>query len=186
MKKIYTLGFVLMVLLSMTMSAAALQYKEKTLDNGGGAFAVWSDGSTNTNLDVFKTQGGTNIYVNICTADYSYCSKSGSLSILENVFDIDKKLNTATLSTVQIPLLNTSTGEYVETITIQAQWTGVGDPLKSSYTSTYKSGDLTTKFSSDTTFRDATATGAINDEELGTSQYASLNWFKSVSIMTIK
>jgi hypothetical protein len=43
MKRIYTMGFVLMVLLSMTLSATALQYKQRTLDNGDDANAVWFD-----------------------------------------------------------------------------------------------------------------------------------------------
>ena len=184
MRKTYTLGFVLIVLLSMTMSAAALQYKEKTLDNGGGASASWSDSNTNTFLDVFKAQGVTNIYVNVCTNDFSSC-KFGNLITQENVLDTDKKLNTATLSPTKIDLYDSNTNT-VETVTIQAQWTGVGDLTKSSSTSTYKSGDITIKFSSDTTFRDATATGAINDQELGTSQGAGLSLFKSVSITTVK
>ncbi len=36
MKKLYALGLALVVLLSITMSAAALEFKQKTIDNGEG------------------------------------------------------------------------------------------------------------------------------------------------------
>ncbi len=52
MKKIYTLGLVLMVLLSMTLSAAALESKTIFRQNGDAAVASWSspDRSTFTDL----------------------------------------------------------------------------------------------------------------------------------------
>ncbi len=184
MKKICTIGYVLMVLLSMTMSATALEFKQKTLNNGDAGFASWSDGSTTTSLSVFETQGETDIFVDICTADFSSC-KFGSIFTLENVFDVDKKLNTATLAPVKIDMFDFNTGT-VETITIQAQWTGVGDLTKSSFTLKSKSGDFTAKFSDDSVFRDASATGSINSQDLGTSEKAQLIGFKSVSITTIK
>ncbi len=182
MKKIYTLGFVLMVLLSMTMSAAALEFKQKTLNNGDAASAAWSDGSTSTFLSVFQTQGQTNIFVDVCTA---FSCKFGSIFTIDNVFDVDKKLNTATLAPVKIDLFDFNTGT-VETVTIQAQWTGVGDLTKSSFTLKSKSGDFTAKFSDDTLMRDASATGSINGQDLGTSQFANLFSFKDVSIITVK
>ncbi len=43
---------------------------------------------------------------------------------------------------------------------------------KSSSTSTSKSGDITEKFSDDTKFRNANATGSMNDQELVTSESA--------------
>ncbi len=184
MKKSYTVVFALMVLLSMTMSAAALEFKQKTLNNGDAGFASWSDGSTSTSLSVFETQGETDIFVDICTADFTSC-KFGFIFTQENVFDVDKKLTTATLFPVKIDLFDFNTGT-VETVTIQAQWTGVGDLTKSSFTLKSKSGDFTAKFSDDTLMRDASATGSINGQELGTSQKAQLLKFKDVSIITIK
>ncbi len=184
MKKIYTLGLVLMVLLSATLSATALQYKQKTLSNGDEASAVWSDGITNTFLNVFEAQGETDIYIETCTADFSSC-KFGSKFTQEDVFDVNKKLTTATLSSVNFQLIDINTGA-VENVNIQAQWTGVGDVTKSSSTNTIKSGDITEKFSSGTASRNANATGTINSQELGTSNNAEISEFKSVSIITIK
>ena len=43
MRKIYTLVFALMVLLSVTMSAAALESKTIFRQNGVAAVASWSD-----------------------------------------------------------------------------------------------------------------------------------------------
>jgi hypothetical protein len=181
MKKLYVIAFALMVLLSMTLSALALQYKQKTLDNGGSASATWSDSSSNTDLSVYSSQGQTFFYLTVC--DSVTCKVGYPLGNV--VLDINKQLKTATLSPVQIQLYDINTGTY-EISTIQAQWTGTGDPIKGSYTTTSKSGDYTTKFSSDTAYRSATATGAINSLQLGTSQSATISWFKSVSITKVK
>lgn len=186
MKQIYTVGFALMVLLSMTMSAAAsVQYKQKTIDNGYSADALWSDISSNTYLNVYEYQGQTQIYVDICAADYSSC-KLGTTFTSNNVFDENKKLSTATLSSVTIDMVDTSTGLYVDTLTIQAGWTGVGSLTTTKSTSSTKSGDITSKYSSHTLFTSATSTGTINGQSLGTSQFADLYHFDSVSIITIK
>jgi hypothetical protein len=176
MKKLYVIAFALMVLLSMTLSASALQYKQKTLENGGSASATWSDGTTSTYLDVYTTQSQTYFYLTVC--DLVSCKYGYPIGNV--VLDINKQLKTATLSPIQIQLYGSNT------VTLQAQWTGVGDTTTGSYTSTSKSGDYTSKFSQDTVYRSATATGAINGQDLGTSQYATISWFKSVSIITVK
>lgn len=181
MKKLYVIAFALMVLLSITLSASALQYKQKTLENGGSASATWSDGITNSDLEVYTSQGQTFFYFTACD---SVTCKVGS-PIGNVVLDINKQLKTATLSPVQMQLYDYNTGTY-EIVTLQAKWTGVGDTTKGSYTTTSKSGDYTSKFSSDTVYRSATATGAINGQDLGTSQTAFMYWFKSVSITTVK
>jgi hypothetical protein len=51
MKKTCTIVVALTVLLSMTISVTALQYKQKTLSNGDGAFAEWSVGNMDTSLN---------------------------------------------------------------------------------------------------------------------------------------
>lgn len=187
MKKLYVIIFALMVLLSMTLSASALQYKQKTLENGGEAYATWSDSSTYAYLDVYASQGQTNIYFEVCTLDSqgNIISCKSGYPMGKVVLDINKKLETATLSPIQIQLYDSNTGTY-EIVTLQAQWTGVGDTTKGSYTSTSKSGDYTSKFSQDTVYRSATASVAINGQNLGTSQYGTISWFKSVSIITVK
>jgi hypothetical protein len=180
MKKAYTLGFVLMVLFSMTMSAAALDSKTIFRQNGNAADASWSspDGSTFTGLSVSKTDDGTDVFVFISTPT---TFKFGFIFTQEDVFDINNKLTTATLSPVKVDLFDLSTGT-VETITIQAQWTGFGDLTKSSSKFTSKSGEFVEKFSDSSTIRAATATGSINGQDLGTSDFADLINFKSASI----
>jgi len=187
MRKIYTLVFALMVLLSVTMSAAALESKTIYRQNGVAAVASWSDetpdGTTFTDLQADETNGGTDVFVFINTPT---TFKSGSILTQEDVFDINNKLTTATLSPVQMSLsiFNSSTGEFIgeETITIQAQWTGVGDLTKSSSKFMSKSGEFTEKFSDSSIIRDASATGSINGQELGISDFAELIKFKSASM----
>ncbi len=107
MKKIYTTVLTLMVLLSATLSVEALQYKQKTLSNVDGAYAYWSNGSTSTYINVNEAQGETSIYVDICTA--ASC-KQGFVITQENVFNTNKKLTTATLSSVNFQLIDYNTG----------------------------------------------------------------------------
>ena len=179
MKKIYTIGFALVVMLSMVMSAAAFE-KIITRENGEAAVASWStpDGSTFTGLQAVKTKDGTDIFVFISTPT---TFKFGSTSTQEDVFSINKKLTTATLSPVELDLFDYNTGE-VETITVQAQWTGKGDLIRNSFRFMSKSGEFVAKFSASSTMREATATGSINDDDLGTSNSAQLIAFKSASM----
>jgi hypothetical protein len=188
MKKIYVITLALMVLFSMTLSASALQYKQKTLENGYEVDATWSDSSTNTYLSVYNSQGQESIYFDVCTLDSqgNIVSCEHGYPIGNVVLDINKQLKTATLSPVQVNMYDYYTGSYDRTVTLQAQWTGIGDTIKGSYTSTSKLGDYTAKFSSDTVYRIATAKGTISGYDLGTSQFATMSLFKSVVITTVK
>jgi hypothetical protein len=177
MKKIYTLGVILMVLLSMTMSATALESKTTTRQNSDSASAFWSDGTNSTSLFVSETNDDTFIYVYKCE---SFICDFGSTVENLNVLKINGNLNSATLSPVTVTTL------FFGPLTIEAKWEGVGDVTKSSSQSMLKFGDFTVKFSSDSAFRDATATGSINGNDLGTSNSASLSNDKSVTMTTEK
>ncbi|KCZ71534.1 hypothetical protein ANME2D_02267 [Candidatus Methanoperedens nitroreducens] len=183
MRKLYMLAFALMVLLSMTMGALALESKTIYRQNGASASAEWSETvgnvDTYTYLSVFKTNDGTDIYTSICTyMEGSYSCKWGYKFTQESVFNIDNKLKSATLSDVQVDLYDWDT-YTVETVTVKVVWTGVGDVTKGSYKSISKYGDYIGKYSDRSTFSEATATGSINDQELGTSDFGTLIKFKS-------
>ena len=109
MKKIYAFTFALMVLLTMAMSAEALEYKTISRDNGVSGNAYWiettGDINTETNLYVTESNGGTYISLYIYTYDMmtgTWSDKWGSMSTQDDVFSMDKKLNSASLSDVQI------------------------------------------------------------------------------------
>lgn len=187
MKKLYAVVFALMVLISVAMSAAALESKTIYRQNGLSAYASWSemttDGIADTYLNVAETDDGTDIYLSVCTSDSSgnYSCKWGYKFTTDNVFEIDGKLNSASLSAVQVDLYDWYS--YTpETTTIQAQWTGVGDTSKGSYKSISKYGDYISKYSDSSTYREATATGTRDGHDLGASAYAGLVKFKSVSM----
>ncbi len=187
MKKLYTFVFALMVLFSMTMSAAALESKTIFRQNGHAATASWSnntsDGIIFTDLSVTKTKDGTDIFMSICKQDLTgnFTCKSGFNSFQQNIFSIDKDLSTATLSPVKVDLFNPDTST-VEIITVQAQWTGFGDLTESTSKFMSKSGEFIEKFSGRSTIREATATGSINEQDLGTSDFAMLIQFRSASM----
>jgi len=196
MKKLFTGVFVLMVLLSLTISAEAFDSKSIYRDEGMGASAGWSEnynGLYNDKyINVMETDDGTDISVYISTYDEDtefWSDKWGYMFTQEDVFTIDKKLESATLSPVDIELYayiydsNTDTYTYtVETVIIAAQWTGDGDLMKSSSTSIFRYDDFFSKYSDKSSFREATATGSINEVDLGPSDYGELVKFKSVSM----
>lgn len=188
MKKLFTGVFVLMVLLSLAISAEAFESKEIYRDEGTAAYASWSEYTEGVYTDKFiqatTSNDGTDIFVYIWTYDENtgdWSDKWGYMFTQEDVFEIDNKLESATLSPVDIELFDWNTGT-VETITIAAQWTGEGDVMKSSFKDISKYDDFMSKYSDKSSFREATATGSINDEDLGTSDYGELIKFKSVSM----
>lgn len=187
MKKLYAVVFALMVLLPTVLSAAALESKTINRQNGISASASWSErtanGTADTYLNVAETDDGTDVFVSVCTSDSTgnYSCKWGYKFTTENIFDMDRKFNSATLSAVQVDLYDWYS-YTVEPTTIQAQWTGVGDTSKGSYKSISKYGDYVSKYSDSSTYRDATATGTRDGQDLGTSIYAGLVKFKSASM----
>jgi hypothetical protein len=91
----------------------------------------------------------------------------GSKSTIENIFDMDKQLDTATLSPVSINMYNI-TGAFVKTINIQTQWTGIDSVQTDKY--------INVKFYE----RNATATGSENDVDMGHTNYAKLERYEGV------
>lgn len=192
MKKLYTIGFVLMVLFSMTMSVEALEYKTIYRQNGMAAYAYWIGSTpeglnTDTFLAVTESNSGTDIYLSICTYDTtSWSCKSGYKFIQGDIFSIDKKLNSASLKSVQIDMFQWSCdGDNcwetpTDPATVEATWTGIGDTSKGSYKWMSKYGDYISKGSGSSLSRYATAQGLINGNDLETSNNGELAKFKSV------
>lgn len=188
MKKLYTLVFALMVLISMTVSVEALEYKTIFRQSGLSAYADWTETNdtaiTYTDLFVTKTNDGTDVGVSICTYDSTTGTgscKSGYTFTQTDIFNIDKKLNSASLSEVDIEVYDWETGA-TETLNVKADWTGTGDIIKDSFKYSSKSGDIIFKGSSSSSSRMATATGSINSVDLGESSYGGLAQFKSASL----
>jgi hypothetical protein len=186
MKKLYAAAFAFVVSLSMIMSATALEYKTIYRQNGMSAYADWTeingDINNDTYLSVTETDDGTDVYLSIWTYDASTGNSSykyGYNFIQDDVFSIDKKLNSASLENMQIDLYqwycdeNGICGETpAGTATIKADWTGTGDISKY--------GDYIAKGSDSSSSRNAIATGSINGDDIGTSAFAGLAKFKSV------
>jgi hypothetical protein len=191
MKQIYRVVFALLVIFSVTMSAEALQEKTIYRQNGESAYAEWyeqtPDGSTDKYVNVMNTDDGADIYVSICSSDISgnYSCKSGYTFTTDNVFTMDKKLGSASLSAINVDVYDWN-NNVVETVTIQAEWTGIGQTSKGSYKSISKSGDYVSKYSSSSIMREAAATGSLNGVELGTSTYGSIGIFKDASMWIVK
>lgn len=196
MKKIYMVVFALLVIFSVTMSATALEQKTMYRQNGMAAYADWMETTpegltTDTSLSVTQSNDGTDIYISMCSYDTegSYWScKSGYKFTQDNVFSIDKKLDSANLEAVQIDLYQWNCDETGcwetpdGTATIEANWAGKGKVSKSSYKYMSRSGDFISKYSDSSTMRDATVSGSLNGLELGPSNYGGLVIFKYTSI----
>ncbi len=186
MRKSFAIIFALAVLLSMAMGAQALESKTMERHNGASASTDWTDTNgditTTTYLSVTETNDGTDIYLDTYTYGPDYWSeKWGYMFTEDDVFSIDKKLNSASLSEVEINVNDWNTGE-METVTVEADWTGTGDITKGSYSSSSKGGDYTWRSSDSSSSREATSTGNINGLDLGISSYSSLSNFKYASM----
>lgn len=185
MRKSYTIIFALIALLSMTMGVQALESKSIERHNGASAYADWTetngDVTTDIYLSITETDDGTDIYLEIYTYSPDYWSgKSGYMFTEDDVFSIDKKLNSASLSEVEIEVYDWDTDE-TETLTVSADWIGKGDISRDSYTSRSQSGNYIWKSSGSSKYRDASAIGSINGLDLASS-YATLSNFKSADM----
>lgn len=193
MRKIFSVTFALIVLLCLATSVQALQSKTIQRDNGASASASWSktngDLITNNYLSVTKSNAGTDIYLDVYTWDSTNGNfvneKSGYMFTKDDVFRIDKKLNSASLSNVDVEVYNWDT-DKTEILPVMADWSGTGDVStgSSSYAST--DGDYRFRSTSSSSYRDASATGSINNNDLGQSNYGSLNSFKNAYIDMMK
>ena len=197
MKKIYMLALVFMVLFSMTMSVEALQQKTMNRQNGVSVYAEWIKNSSidmmsDTFLSVTQSDVGTDIYLSICTSTFVGPSCKSGMVTQDNVFSMDKKLDSASLKAVQIQLSewncdDTGCWETPDgTATIEANWTGTGKVSQDSYKWTSKNGDYIAKGSSSSSSRTATAQGTLNNEKIGTSNFGGMAKFKSMNIEIIK
>jgi len=175
-----------------------MQQKTINRQNGMQAYAEWIqdtsiDKMSDTILSVTQSNVGTDIYLSICKSTLvGYSCKSGELITQDNVFSMDKKLDSASLKTVQIPLLEWKCVDDVcsstpaGTATIEATWTATGKVSTGSYKWMSKDGNFIAKGSSSSSSRTATAQGTLNDEELGTSNFGGLAKFKSVDMWMTK
>jgi hypothetical protein len=194
MKKSYIILLALMVLLSMAMSAEALESKSMTRSDGAHAFADWTetngDVTTCTYLSVDETNDGTDIYVSTWTYDEmtGYSSERyGYMFTEDDVFSIDKKLNSASLSKVEIEAYEwyyDETEEYYTykdagTLTVKADWIGIGGVSKGSYRSSSRDGDYVFRSAENSLSREASVAGFINGNDLGPAYSASMVSFKS-------
>ena len=186
MRKVFSVTFALIVLLSMATSVHALESKTIERHNGASAHAGWTevngDVITDTYLDVTETDDGTDIYLGTYTWDSSngnYLNdQSGYMFTNDDVFSIDKKLNSASLSEVEIEVYDWYTGES-KTLTVKADWIGKGDISRGSSTYSSRDGDYVWKSSDSSTSREASTTGSINGLDFGVNSYASLSNFKN-------
>ena len=198
MKKIYMLAIAFMVLFSMTMSVEALQEKTIIRQNGVSAYGEWitsGDLTTDTFLSVTQSDIGTDISISICSIDITgnWSCKSGYMFTQDNVFSMDKKLDSANLKSVQIELFEWICDENgmclqtpAGTANIEATWTATGKVTTGSYKWMSKDGNYIEKGSSSSSSRTATAQGILNNEDLGTSAFGGMAKFKSVDMWLIK
>jgi len=162
------------------------------------AYADWikttDDLMTETLLSVTQSDIGTDIWMYICTYDITGngSCKSGEIITQDNVFSMDKKLESASLKSVQIELYqwNCDASGCWETpagiATIEATWSGTGTISKGSYKWMSKDDNYMAKGSSSSSSRTATAQGTLNNKELGTSAFGGMANFKSVDMQMIK
>lgn len=144
------------------------------------ASAFWSleneDGSTSFyNLFVsHPNKGDTCVSLERFT-DFPDGSSEHNISIgdcFQNVFTIDKKLTSATLSPVSLNMYDCfRTGcDFVEVLTLQALWTGQGKITQESFDQKTEDGMFRVKSSTDSNTRSALASGLVDGQEFQNEQ----------------
>lgn len=180
-----------LVMLSVTISATALISKSITRDNGVSAYGWWSETTDNgyeyTNLAVMENDKGTDLYVNTCKFDNegNGSCRDGFAFTTDDVLTVDKKLNSATLSSVAVDMVDWNTGE-ITTVPVQASWTSNSDLIRSNSHSISKSSDFTFKFSGKLNYRTAVVTATLDGTDLGTSSYAEIDQFNNAYMIIEK
>lgn len=182
------------MLLSITMSVEALESKEISRQDGVYAVADWSDTNGNvttyTYLSVDKTNEGTYVSISMSTYDSvtdSYSDKYGSVYTRDDIFIMDKKLDSASLSPVEIAISEwyyDETEDYFTskdagTLTVSADWTGIGDLSRGSFKHTSRDGDYIFRSAENSLSRDASITASIDGNFFESQYYASMVSFKS-------
>lgn len=198
MKKHYriltSMAIGIVLLLTATVGVSALEYKSMSRHSGSSsAYASWtwpiSDpgqpivGSGYMNLEVNQTDDETRVSVNLSInmPDGTYMYGYGTLYTAADVFQVNGKLNSASLSAVTFDLYGYGWPTYPQTVTVSAEWTGSGDLYTQSSTQKWSVGDTSYKSTTDTSSRPATASGTITlpGVSLKVSQNAHLNSFTS-------
>jgi hypothetical protein len=190
------LGGVLLLAMVTVIQPVYAEPKDKLIIRNDGVFANanWHeeriDGVTvDTLLFVSEHDKGTDIFIEILVFDPDGLSTGqlGYVFTTENVFDISKKLKTATLSPIELELciFDEITAECVpSTFTLEAHWTGIGESSKTKTKDSIKGKDFRAKFSETTLDRQAIATGSLGGSDLGESKFADLGRFKTVEMIS--
>jgi len=144
-----------------------------------------------TRLSISKVDDQTSIVLNIDTFDQGAGEADrliGQLVTDDDIFKVSNNLGSATLSPVQIEICNEddknengTCNVVADTITIQAEWTGIGHVSKDRTVS--EPSDNVKVIVREST-RDATASATIGGEDPGDLQSAGLSKIVSVTTNT--
>lgn len=137
------------------------------------AVAIWDNSPTNLHLFTASTKAGTSAFVNFQDGD---CTYFAILSTPEILVDVNSKLTSATLKLVDLEMSSSDPScAPIKTVTIQADWTGVGDKTGGSLKIKVKneSGVEMEVFIRKGVQRIASASASIDGVSLGTTEAAS-------------
>lgn len=196
--KCLSIGLAAVLALGFSFPQAFAEAKDKVIfrDNGSFTYTFWqdetADGSlSTTSLFVSDSSVGTDVFLSrsISNPDGTFIDTFGFAFTTEDVLTISKKLDAASLSPIEMEIqtctfVQDSYDCTSDTVTIQADWTGIGDVVKTTSKSNISTPDFKVKFSQTSTFGHGTATASIDDEDLGESIYAELGKFKRVEMQS--
>lgn len=193
-----SIGLIAVLVAGFSFPQAFAEPKDRITfrDNGFFADAFWynemPDGTlTYSSLFVSETSRGTDIFLSSQTysPDGTFTDVFGFTFTTEDVFSIDRKLDAASLSPIEMEVQSCTFVEddydcTFDTVEIQANWNGTGNILKTTSKSSFTAPDFKVRFSQSTSFQQATAIASIGDEDLGESSFAELGKFKSTEMQS--
>jgi hypothetical protein len=159
------------------------------------AFSTWVEGDPATDetcfvtsLSIQKIDGNFVVALRVATIVMDCSEESsaltGGISTTEEIFTIDKHLKSASLPPVEIDLCDEDLEECTipdETVTVQAEWNGIGDIQKTKDRSVFTGPDNVKVIEiTESSQRDAEVTGTVDGEEPGELDNASLDRFERI------
>jgi hypothetical protein len=150
--------------------------KSKQIDESVRAFWIKSQTPSNqiTSLEISKSSDGQTSIIFTLEVNGPENGEHfiGQLLTSDNIFKVDKKLKSATLSPVELEICtfeNQNVDGFcnvvADVVTVEAEWNGIGDLTKTTYVST--TNDNSNVVIETTYHRDATATASIDGQDVG-------------------
>lgn len=172
---------IFMAAITILLMSTNVMAMDKEIYRTDSAWASWSSGPDWTMLiatNIISSEYypmGTEIYLYIC--ENSVC-KYGNSFTPQNILNIEK-FDQAILVPIEVNLSDYN-DNYAGTVTVSANWIGIGDIHDEYRSDMFKSDNSKSKSYYDYTFRQATSVAIIDGQSLASTDSAGIDSTKTI------